>query len=62
MPRIAKSAESGDIRSHVFDAITPKEGIELGIPNSCQSCHQHKKENPADLQKRWEDLTAREDD
>lgn len=60
MPRIAKSAESGDIRSHVFDAITPKEGLELKIPNSCQTCHQHKGEDPIELQKKWEALTERQ--
>ncbi len=59
MPRIAKSAESGDIRSHVFDAITPKDGLAWKIPNSCQTCHQHKDEDPEDLQKRWEALTER---
>jgi len=59
MPRIAKSAESGDIRSHVFDAITPKDGLAWKIPNSCQICHQHKDEDPEDLQKRWDDLTER---
>jgi predicted CXXCH cytochrome family protein len=60
MPRIAKSSESGDIRSHVFDAITPKEGLEMNIPNSCQTCHQHKEENPVELQKRWDSLTRRD--
>jgi predicted CXXCH cytochrome family protein len=59
MPRIAKSAESGDIRSHVFDAITPKDGLAWNIPNSCQTCHQHKDEDPEDLQKRWDALTDR---
>ncbi|MCB1761037.1 MAG: hypothetical protein KDI68_14800 [Gammaproteobacteria bacterium] len=59
MPRIAKSAESGDIRSHVFVAIPPKMTIEIGIPNSCQTCHKHKDDDPAELQKKWDELTAR---
>ncbi len=60
MARVAKSAESGDIRSHVFDVILPKEGLEWGMPNSCQTCHKHEKEDPSDLQKRWDALTGRE--
>jgi len=59
MPRIAKSAESGDIRSHVFTAIEPKVTIETGIPNSCQTCHKHKNDKLEDLQSRWDELTAR---
>ena len=59
MPRIAKSAESGDIRSHVFTAIMPKMTVEIGIPNSCQACHQHKDADPAELQSKWDKLTAR---
>jgi predicted CXXCH cytochrome family protein len=60
MPRIAKSAESGDIRSHVFTALLPKDTLETKIPNSCQTCHKHKDEDLADLQKRWDALTARQ--
>jgi len=49
MPRIAKSAESGDIHSHVFVALLPKDTLANPvIPNSCQTCHEHKK---ADLNK-----------
>jgi hypothetical protein len=49
MPRIAKSAEIGDIRSHTFIALLPIETIkDPTIPNSCTSCHRHK---DADLQK-----------
>ncbi len=58
MPRIAKSAESGDIRSHIFDVILPLEARDAGMPSSCQTCHQHKNEDPADLQRRWDNLTA----
>jgi len=60
MPRIAKSAESGDIRSHVFTALLPKDTLETKIPNSCQTCHKHKDEDLADLQKRWDALTERQ--
>jgi predicted CXXCH cytochrome family protein len=59
MPRIAKSADAGDIRSHNFKVILPRETLELKIPNSCQGCHQHKDEDTADLQRRWDELTAR---
>ena len=49
MPRIATSAESGDIHSHVFVALLPKDTLENpAIPNSCQTCHKHK---DADLEK-----------
>ncbi|SDJ57822.1 doubled CXXCH domain-containing protein [Aliiruegeria lutimaris] len=59
MPRIAKSAESGDIRSHVFDVLLPQATIDEELPNSCQaSCHED--DEPAELQKRWDDLTVRE--
>jgi predicted CXXCH cytochrome family protein len=60
MPRIAKSAESGDIRSHVFDVLLPQEAADLGIPSSCKTCHQHKDADPAELQKKWDQLTSRE--
>jgi hypothetical protein len=60
MPRIAKSAESGDIHSHVFIALLPKDTLaNPNIPNSCQTCHQHKDEDLADLQRRYDELTAR---
>lgn len=49
MPRIAKSAESGDIHSHVFKTLLPIDTIKNPkIPNSCQTCHKHKN---ADLKK-----------
>lgn len=60
MPRIAKSAESGDIHSHVFVALLPKDTLENPkIPNSCQTCHKHKDEDLEDLQRRYDELTAR---
>ena len=60
MPRIAKSAESGDIHSHVFIALLPKVTLENPkIPNSCQTCHQHKDEDLEDLQRRYDELSRR---
>lgn len=60
MPRIAKSAESGDIHSHVFVALLPKDTLaNPQIPNSCQTCHQHKNEDLAELQRRYDELTRR---
>lgn len=61
MPRIAKSAESGDIHSHVFVALLPEDTLKNpAIPNSCQTCHQHKDEDLKDLQQRFEKLTKRQ--
>jgi hypothetical protein len=49
MPRIATSALSGDLHSHVFMALLPKDTLaNPAIPNSCQTCHKHK---TADLKK-----------
>ena len=60
MPRIAKSAESGDIHSHVFVALEPKDTLaNPEIPNSCQTCHRHKDEDLTELQARYEKLSAR---
>lgn len=60
MPRIAKSAESGDIRSHVFVTLLPKDTLENpAIPNSCQTCHEHKDQDLKELQKRYEALSER---
>lgn len=57
MPRIAKSAESGDIHSHVFVCLIPKDTLENSVlPNSCQTCHRHKDQNLEELQKRFETL------
>jgi formate-dependent nitrite reductase cytochrome c552 subunit len=57
MPRIAQSAESGDIHSHVFVALLPKDTLaNPAIPNSCQVCHKHKKEDLKHLQDDWDAL------
>jgi len=51
MPRIAKSAESGDIHSHVFMALLPSMTLEnAAVPNSCQTCHKHKNADLKELQ------------
>jgi hypothetical protein len=53
MPRIAKSAESGDIHSHVFVALLPKDTIDNPeVPNSCQTCHKHKDADLKELQEK----------
>jgi hypothetical protein len=57
MPRIAKSAESGDIHSHVFVTLLPEDTIKNPkVPNSCQTCHKHKYESLERLQREWETL------
>jgi len=59
MPRIAKSAESGDIRSHVFVTLLPQDTLRNpNIPNSCQTCHKHKDEDLKELQAQWEKLAV----
>jgi hypothetical protein len=57
MPRIAKSAESGDIHSHVFVALLPRDTMENPkVPNSCQTCHKHKNEDLKHLQEEYDAL------
>ncbi|MCF8039995.1 MAG: hypothetical protein K9K79_11835 [Desulfohalobiaceae bacterium] len=59
MPRIAKSAESGDIRSHVFKALLPADTLrDPRIPNSCQTCHKHEDDDLEELQRKFELLTV----
>ena len=59
MPKIAKSAESGDIHSHVFVALLPEDTLKNPkVPNSCQTCHKHKKDNLEELQLRWKKLSV----
>ena len=59
MPRIAKSAESGDIRSHVFVTLLPEDTLNNSqIPNSCQTCHKHKNDDLNDLQAAWKALAV----
>ena len=57
MPRIAKSAESGDIHSHVFVPLLPEDTLKNPkVPNSCQTCHKHKNDDLQELQAKWEKL------
>jgi len=57
MPRVVKSAESGDLHSHVFMPLLPKETLaNPAIPNSCQTCHKHKDADLAQLQKQYDAL------
>jgi formate-dependent nitrite reductase cytochrome c552 subunit len=59
MPRIAKSAESGDIHSHVFVTLLPEDTLKNPkIPNSCQTCHHHKNQDLNELQAAWEELAT----
>jgi len=57
MPRIAKSAESGDIHSHTFVALLPEDTLKNPVvPNSCQTCHKHKNEDLEKLNEEWKAL------
>jgi len=59
MPRIAKSAESGDIHSHVFVTLLPKDTLENPkVPNSCQTCHKHKDADLKTLQEAYDKLAV----
>jgi hypothetical protein len=59
MPRIAKSAESGDIHSHVFIALLPRDTLaNPKVPNSCQTCHKHKDADLKTLQKAYDKLAV----
>ena len=59
MPRIAKSAESGDIHSHVFVALLPKDTLaNPKVPNSCQTCHKHKNADLKTLQEAYDKLAV----
>jgi hypothetical protein len=59
MPRIASSAESGDIHSHVFVTLLPKDTLANPvIPNSCETCHKHKGQDLKKLQAAYDALTV----
>jgi predicted CXXCH cytochrome family protein len=58
MPRIASTAEPNDIRSHTFNARAPMDTIaNPDLPNSCQICHYHRKDDIKELQRKYEILT-----
>ncbi|MEE9419602.1 MAG: ammonia-forming cytochrome c nitrite reductase subunit c552 [Desulfatiglandaceae bacterium] len=60
MPKIARSAESGDTHSHVFVTLLPKDTLKNpAIPNSCQTCHKHKNTDLATLQNVFDGLAQR---
>jgi hypothetical protein len=59
MPKIATSAESGDLHSHVFVALLPKDTLANPvIPNSCQTCHKHKGQDLKKLQEAYDAWVA----
>lgn len=53
MPPVGKRAIKGDVHSHQFKVISPKKTIDAGDakkqPNSCNTCHYHKNDNPEDM-------------
>ncbi len=55
MPPIGKRATKGDVHSHQFRVISPRDSIAAGgleqQPNSCNACHYHKNDSPAELLK-----------
>jgi len=59
MPRIASSAESGDLHSHVFITLLPEDTLRnKDVPNSCQTCHKHKNQDLKELQAAWDALVV----
>jgi predicted CXXCH cytochrome family protein len=60
MPKIVKSAESGDLHDHTWKVTPPSDTIKFGglkkQQNSCNSCHYHKNDSPKSLQKYLDDL------
>ena len=60
MPRIIKSEESGDNHSHTFVTLLPEDTLKNPeVPNSCQTCHKHKKDDLADLQNVYDSITKK---
>jgi hypothetical protein len=55
MPPIGKRATKGDVHSHQFKVVSPRESIDAGgydkQPNSCNACHYHKNDKPEDMLK-----------
>jgi len=59
MPKIATSAESGDIHSHVFVPLLPKDTLANPVlPNSCETCHKHRGQDLKKLQAAFDALTV----
>jgi Cytochrome c554 and c-prime len=60
MPKIVKSIEAGDTHSHAFIALLPKDTLSNPkTPNSCQTCHKHKKTDLETLQKLYDGLVQK---
>jgi hypothetical protein len=58
MPRVVKSAESGDLHSHVFQALLPRVTLtNAEFPNSCVTCHRHKDADLNILQQQYDVLS-----
>lgn len=60
MPRVVQSTESGEIHSHTFVTLLPKDTLENPeLPNSCQTCHKHKDTDLKTLQELYEGVTKK---
>lgn len=60
MPRIVKNGGPGEIHSHVFKALLPRETMRNAeIPNSCQTCHYHKDTDLATLQQLYDSIVKK---
>ncbi len=59
MPRIMTSIESGHLHSHVFKTMLPSDTLEnASLPNSCQSCHEHEKQDVRKLHEAFQALSV----
>ena len=57
MPRIVTSAESGDLHSHVFVCLLPKDAMaNPALPDSCEGCHLYRGESLDYLAAAWDAL------
>ena len=60
MPKIAKSAESGDSHSHTFVTLLPADSLKNhNTPNSCQACHKHKDTDLQTLQELYDAIVKK---
>ena len=57
MARVARSPESGEIHTHVFVCLLPKDSLaNPAVPNSCDGCHFYRGEGLEYLQAAWDAL------
>jgi hypothetical protein len=57
MARVARSDESGEIHTHVFVCLLPKDSLaDPAVPNSCDGCHFYRGEGLEYLQSAWDAL------